>query len=112
MKPDGTHTVAEFIEMIRRELQSWERIELACELAGYDELLKGLDADTVATLTGYYVSDEDPEYNEDEVIEYTETRVLLDELLDRGEEETMLDHMDIEEDIIPYLEDKGYEVTK
>lgn len=32
MKPDGTHTIEEIMEMCNTELQSWERSELAEKL--------------------------------------------------------------------------------
>lgn len=113
MKPDGTHTVAELAEIARTELQSWERIELAHELADMSELLKSCTMEDIWNHTPYYVYEEEPDdRSEDEVIEEASTYDLIRELINRGEQEEMLDHMDIEEDIIPYLEDKGYEVRE
>lgn len=94
MKPDGTHTIEEVCAIMDNELQSWERIEIGNRYCD-PSLLYDDDG---------YASDVD--------ISDFSTDDLIDELLLRRDEEYILDHLDIDTDIIPYLEDKGYIVKE
>ena len=107
MKPDGTPTVEEVCAMME-QLQSWERKEVAERFVSLSEFCDGYDADAIESATGYYVYEDHPDICD---LEDEDTADLLIELMRRGEEEEILDHMDIN-DVIEYLEDKGYTVTE
>lgn len=64
MKPDGTHTKEEILEIIQNELQSWERDEICTTLLKdcsdnqlYD-VLSRYTPEYISTITGYYVYEE------------------------------------------------------
>ena len=81
MKPDGTYTVDEILQMCNDQLQSWERQELA-EKLGTDiiySIIRDMSINELANITGYYVSDDEPESDIDEF----GTNELIDELEDR-----------------------------
>ena len=64
MKPDGTFTVAELLEICNTQLQSWERDELADKLITYDRIadeIRDMDPSDISYLTGYYFAKEEPE---------------------------------------------------
>ena len=72
MKPDGTYTVDEILQICNDQLQSWEREELVQKL-GTEGLIRSIinemDADELAYISGYYVSEDAPE--EKEVEDFT-----------------------------------------
>ena len=107
MKIDGTPTVEEVCAMME-QLQSWERKEVALRSCYLSQLLEDFDATAIEHATGYYVYEDHPDICD---LEDEDTADLLIELMRRGEEEEILDHMDIN-DVIEYLEDKGYTVTE
>ena len=110
MKPDGTPTVEEVCAMME-QLQSWERAQVIEKVSiNARELLGYFSAEEIESATGYYVYEEEPETDEQEVIEDASSTDLISELLFRDEEELILDHLDIETDIIPYLENHDYKV--
>lgn len=67
MKPDGTHTKEEIIEIIQNELQSWERDEICTALldeCSDNQLLDYFSKytpDYISRITGYYVYEEEKE---------------------------------------------------
>ena len=67
MKPDGTHTKDEILELIQNELQSWERDEICATLLKdcsdrqlYD-VFSRYTPEYISTITGYYVYEEERE---------------------------------------------------
>ena len=107
MKIDGTPTVEEVCAMME-QLQSWERKEVAERFVSLSEFCDGYDADAIEHATGYYVYEDDPEEID---LRGEDTSDLIIELMQRGEDEEILDHMDIN-DVIEYIEYKGYTVTE
>lgn len=82
MKPDGTYTVDEILQICNDQLQSWERQELAEKIIGdgfVGQAIKEMNADTLADISGYYVYKDEPEFDIDEL----STSDLIDELEDR-----------------------------
>ena len=63
MKPDGTYTVDEILQICNDQLQSWEREELV-EKLGMDfiySVIRNMDVDELANVSGYYVYEDEPE---------------------------------------------------
>ena len=90
------------------QLQSWERKEVAERFVPLSDFCDGYDADAIEKATGYYVYEYDPEEID---LQDEDTSDLIIELMRRQEQEEILDHMDIN-DVIEYVEDKGYTVTE
>lgn len=67
MKPDGTHTKEEIIEIIQNELQSWERDEICAALLDecsdnqLSDYFSKYTTDYISRITGYYVYEEERE---------------------------------------------------
>lgn len=67
MKPDGTYTKEEILELIQNELQSWERDEICATLLKDCSDMQLLDffsrytPEYISTITGYYVYEEERE---------------------------------------------------
>ena len=65
MKPDGTHTKEEILELIQNELQSWERDEICttllkdCSDRQLSDFFSCYTPEYISTITGYYVYDEE-----------------------------------------------------
>lgn len=77
MKPDGTYIVDEILQISNDQLQSWEREELAQKLITGDlirSIINEMDADDLADISGYYVSEDAPE--EKEVEDFTLSEIL------------------------------------
>lgn len=82
MKPDGTHTIEEILEMCNTELQSWERSELAEKLdpiEHYYRQIRNMDIEELENITGYYIYDEKPEPDIDDF----SMGDLINEIVDR-----------------------------
>lgn len=82
MKPDGTYTVNELLQICNDELQSWEREELADKLITGDmihSIISAMEPDDIADITGYYCAEDEPEKD----IEEFDTSDLIDELESR-----------------------------
>ena len=82
MKPDGTYTVDEILQICNDQLQSWERQELI-EKLGMDfinSVIRNMSADELADVSGYYVYEDEPEFDIDEELS---TYDLIEELNDR-----------------------------
>ena len=107
MNPNGTPSVDDVCAMME-QLMSWERVEVVKRFISLREFLADSDAEEIENATGYYVYEDEPETD----IEDGNSIDLISELIDRGDNELMLDSMDINIDIIPYLESKGYTVTE
>lgn len=82
MKPDGTYTVEELLSICYNQLQSWEREELAQKLGTdfINSAIRDMSADQLEDITGYYVYEEEPQFDIDEELSTSE---LVDELEDR-----------------------------
>lgn len=81
MKPDGTPTVDEILQICNDQLQSWERQELVKKL-GMDfvySTIRDMDVDELADVSGYYVYEDEPEPDFE--------CVDIDDLIDALEEE-------------------------
>lgn len=71
MKPDGTHTTEEILEIIQNELQSWERDEICtalldkCSDNQLSDYFSKYTPEYISTLTGYYVYENEREDIED-----------------------------------------------
>ena len=67
MKPDGTHTKEEIIEIIQNELQSWERDEICtalldeCSDNQLSDYFSKYTAEYISRITGYYVYESERE---------------------------------------------------
>lgn len=67
MKPDGTHTTYEILEIIRNELQSWERDEICtallkkCSDNQLSDFFSKYTAEYISRITGYYVYESERE---------------------------------------------------
>lgn len=67
MKPDGTHTKEEIIEIIQNELQSWERDEICtalldkCSDNQLSDYFSKYTPEYISTITGYYVYESERE---------------------------------------------------
>jgi phage pi2 protein 07 len=67
MKPDGTHTKEEILELIQNELQSWERGDICAKLLKdcsdntLSDLLSRYTPEYISAITGYYVYEEERE---------------------------------------------------
>lgn len=67
MKPDGTHTKDEILELIQNELQSWERDEICATLLKYCsdkqlyDVFSRYTPEYISTITGYFVYKEERE---------------------------------------------------
>lgn len=87
MKPDGTYTVDEILQICNNQLQSWERDKICGELlkdCSDDQLsvfFSRYTTEYISRITGYYVSDEEPE-EEKEVEDFT-LREIIDGLIDK-----------------------------
>ena len=82
MKPDGTYTVDEILQICNDQLWSWERQELA-EKLGTDfinSIIRNMSADELENVSGYYVYEEEPEFDADEELS---TCDLIDMLVNR-----------------------------
>lgn len=82
MKPDGTYTVDEILQICNDQLQSWERRELA-EKLGMDiiyPIVRNMSINELENITGYYIYEDEPEFDIDEELS---TCDLIDELEDR-----------------------------
>ena len=79
MKPDGTYTVDEILQICNNQLQSWERDELAKKLTPdiVYQNIRNMDADELADISGYYVYEDKPEFDIDDELS---TSDLIDEL--------------------------------
>ena len=81
MKPDGTYTVDELLQICTDQLQSWERKELSEML--YPDLIKEsireMSISEIEDLTGYYVYDEEQEdidnFSTEDLIERLDNRL-------------------------------------
>ena len=82
MKPDGTYTVDELLQICDNQLQSWERVELANKLSScfINQIIRDMSIDKLENITGYYIYDEEPEFDIDEELT---TEDLIDALEDR-----------------------------
>lgn len=82
MKPDGTYTVDEILQICNDQLQSWERQELVEKLGMYfiNSAIRDMSADELSDISGYYVYEEEPEFDIDDELS---TRDLIDELENR-----------------------------
>ena len=82
MKPDGTYSVEEILKICNEQLQSWERQELAEKLSKdfIISTIRNMSAEYLESITGYYVYEEEPEFDIDEELSTDE---LIDELEDR-----------------------------
>lgn len=66
MKPDGTYTVDEILQICNDQLQSWERDKICVELLkncsdnNLSEFFSRYTPEYISLITGYYVSDEEP----------------------------------------------------
>ena len=82
MKPDGTYTVDEILQICNDQLQSCERQELAEKLDSdlIYSIIRNMDADELADISGYYVYEDEPEFDIDEELS---TDDLINELEDR-----------------------------
>lgn len=64
MKPDGTHTKDEILELIQNELQAWERDEICatllkdCSDKQLSDFFSHCEPEYISTITGYYVYEE------------------------------------------------------
>lgn len=77
------------------QLMAWERVKVMeryISMNSLSELLDGYDVDDIACATGYYVYEDEPEPEYDDVDEF-------------------LDEADID-DVIEWLENKGYTVME
>ena len=67
MKPDGTYTVDEILQICNDQLQSWERDKICVELLKdcsdnqLSEFFSRYTPEYISIITGYYVSDVKPE---------------------------------------------------
>lgn len=104
MKPDGTLTIEEVMEIVS-QLQSWERRDLAFRIAGAwniaSDYVKDMPPEDLADLTGYYVSENEPS-NYDDLSDYCDSD-LIQEIIDRDLEEDMLDAI-LDDIIVRYIE--------
>lgn len=102
MKPDGTPTIDEIMAQVE-QLQSWEQEELAERISNMWDIarnyIKDMSADDVADLTGYYVSDEEPDSDDFMLDDYSDD-ALIQEVINRGLEIEMLDAIDEEDESI------------
>ena len=82
MKPDGTYTVDELLQICDNQLQSWEREELAEKLAQYiiSQMIRDMSIEELEAITGYYCYEDEPEFDIDEELT---TEDLIDALEDR-----------------------------
>ena len=106
MKPDGTHTVQELLEIINNELQSWERAELADKLTDYSmicDYVRQMDRSELAEITGYWWQENEPDPNDFIIDDYTDDTIIF-EVMHRHIEEECLAEMD-ERIIIDYVKD-------
>lgn len=64
MKPDGTHTTEEILELIQDELQSWERDKICatllkdCSDNQLSDFFSRYTPEHISTITGYFVYEE------------------------------------------------------
>lgn len=82
MKPDGTYTVDEILQICNDQLQSWERQELI-EKLGMDILypiIRYMSINELENITGYWIYEDEPEFDADEELS---TNDLIDMLEDR-----------------------------
>ena len=81
MKPDGTYSVDEILQICNSQLQSWERKELVEKLG--DDILYSIICDIsieeLENITGYLIYEDEPEFDIDEL----STDDLIDELNER-----------------------------
>lgn len=67
MKPDGTHTTEEILEIIQNELQSWELDEICTSLLDkcsdnqLSDYFSKYTPEYISTITGYYVYEDERE---------------------------------------------------
>ncbi len=82
MKPDGTYSVDEILQICNDQLQSWERQELAEKLETdfINSIIRNMSADELEDISGYYVYEDEPEFDIDEELS---TCDLIDALEDR-----------------------------
>lgn len=94
MKPDGTYTVDEILQICNDQLQSWEREKICVELLKdcsdnqLSEFFSHYTPEYISAITGYYVSDEKPE-GEKEVVDFT-LHEIIDGLINK------LDYIELE----------------
>lgn len=80
MKPDGTYTVDEILQICNDQLQSWERDDLCtallkcCSDKQLSDFFSHYTPKYISTITGYYVSDEEPK--EKEIGDFTLNEIL------------------------------------
>ena len=96
MKPDGTYSVQELLDICFSQLQSWEREDLADKLipcsVAYQKI-KTMDPDEIADVTGYYCAYDEPDADEFELDDYR-TESLVAELVERGDTDDLLQAID------------------
>lgn len=87
MKPDGTYTVDEILQICNDQLQSWERDKICGELLKdcsdkqLSDFFQYFTPEYISHITGYYVSDEEPE--EGKEVEDFMLREIIDGLIDK-----------------------------
>ena len=81
MKPDGRYTVDEILQICNDQLQSWERGDLCtvllkcCSDNQLSDFFSHYTPEHISTITGYYVSDEEPE-EEKEIGDFSLNEIL------------------------------------
>ena len=87
MKPDGTYTVDEILQICNDQLQSWERDKICTELLKgcsdnqLSDFFSRYTPEDISSITGYYVSDEEPE--EEKEVEDFMLHEIVDGLIDK-----------------------------
>ena len=92
-------TLEDIKKLIEETLMSWERMALAESLCTKKELLAECTIDEIEDMTGFYVSDKEPE--ETDIKEF-DTWELVDELKRRHDPDYLLDEFD-RNDIVGYV---------
>lgn len=87
MKPDGTYSVEEILQICNDQLQSFERdkicVELLKDCSDYQlsDFFSHYTPEYISTITGYYVSDE--ELKEEKEIEDFTLHEIVDGLIEK-----------------------------
>lgn len=95
-------TLEDIKKLIEENLMSWERMALAESLCTKKELLAECTIDEIEDMTGFYVSDKEPEEPEETDIKEFDTWELVDELKRRKDADQLLDEFD-RHDILGYV---------
>ena len=88
MKPDGTYTVDEILQICNDQLQSWERDKICAEsLKGcsdnqLSDFFSRYTPEYISLITGYYVSEEEPENGEIEIEDFS-LHEIINGLIDK-----------------------------